>query len=55
LAKYPNLKYIGTDVVKKLLSYAAKRTGRDDFRFVVADDYRLPAADSSLDFVAFFQ
>ncbi|MBV1798054.1 class I SAM-dependent methyltransferase [Siccirubricoccus sp. G192] len=54
LARYPGLRYIGTDVVPALLDYARRKVGRADFRFEPVDRIILPVPDGEADFVVFF-
>lgn len=49
----PHLTYMGTDVVPKLLEYAAAQTP-DSFDFRLHTDLNFPAADESVDFIAAF-
>lgn len=46
--------YLGTDVVPDLYEYARRICGRDDWRFCPAAGTALPAANGSVDFIAFF-
>jgi len=54
LRRYPDLRYVGTDVVPALLDYARRRVGRPDFRFEKADSIRLPVGEAEADLVVFF-
>lgn len=54
LARYPALRYLGTDLVPALLDYARRRAARPDFRFEPVNRPVLPAEDASADFVTFF-
>lgn len=49
----PELHYIGTDVVQKLLDYA-KTKSRPGFRFLRHAEISIPVENSTADFVAFF-
>jgi ubiquinone/menaquinone biosynthesis C-methylase UbiE len=46
--------YLGTDVVPKLLEYAAKRCGRPSWKFRSVDSLTIPAPDRSANMVSFF-
>lgn len=54
LSQMPGVRYLGTDVVPKLLDYAKKLCNRPDWEFRRADDCAIPAPDDSADFVCFF-
>jgi ubiquinone/menaquinone biosynthesis C-methylase UbiE len=54
LASMPGLRYLGTDVVPDMLDYARQTCKRDDWQFIPASGFRIPAADQSADFVCFF-
>lgn len=54
LRRYPELRYVGTDVVQALLDYAGRRAARPDFRFERIDRVHLPVPDGEADFVVFF-
>lgn len=54
LRRYPELRYVGTDVVQALLDYAGRRVDRPDFRFERIDHVHLPVPDAEADFVVFF-
>lgn len=44
----------GTDLLPEIVAYAARRTGRPDWRFAVATSPPLPFADGSADWVTFY-
>ena len=54
LAPFPNLRYIGSDVVPRLLTYATDLCRRPDWKFVHTDGTKIPCADGMADFVCFF-
>jgi ubiquinone/menaquinone biosynthesis C-methylase UbiE len=54
LRTYPHLKYLGTDVVDRLLAHAARVTERPDWTFLKSTDLKIPAPDSSADLVSAF-
>jgi ubiquinone/menaquinone biosynthesis C-methylase UbiE len=54
LAPYLKGKYVGTDILAELVAYARKICRRDDWEFHATNDFELPAADASADFVCFF-
>lgn len=54
LADLPDLKYLGTDVVGKILDAARARTNRPDWRFEEVSDFVIPVEDGSVDAVCFF-
>ena len=54
LTDMPKLKYLGTDVVKKILKFAKSRANRPDWQFAEATDLKIPVADNSADAVCFF-
>lgn len=54
LAPFPGIRYVGCDVVPRLLEYARGLCSRADWEFVLSDGVRIPAADASADFAVFF-
>ena len=54
LARLPDLRYLGTDVVPTVLDFARRRTARPDFRFIHVDRISIPAPDETADIVCFF-
>lgn len=54
LAGYLSGGYLGIDIVPALVSYARQRFSRPDWRFEVAGDLKIPAADGQADMVCFF-
>jgi SAM-dependent methyltransferase len=54
LARYPNIRYFGTDVVPDLIDYAARVSQRIDWNFCVTEGTTIPAADGGGDFACFF-
>lgn len=54
LAELPRLKYLGTDVVGKILDVARTRCNRPDWRFEEVSDLVIPVEDGSVDAVCFF-
>ncbi|HEY9153811.1 MAG TPA: class I SAM-dependent methyltransferase, partial [Opitutaceae bacterium] len=54
LAPFPQISYLGTDVVPALLDYARKIVDRPDWRFETTDGIAIPTADNSADFITFF-
>jgi SAM-dependent methyltransferase len=54
LATYLKGKYLGTDIVPDFVDYAANLLNRPNWRFEVVDDFVVPEADDSVDFVCFF-
>lgn len=54
LGGYLDGPYVGLDVVPALLEQARTATNRPDWRFDAAQDFRLPAADGSIDMVCCF-
>src|SRR4051812_42724711 len=54
LAPFAGIRYIGSDVVPRLLEYARDLCGRPDWQFTHTDGTRIPAGDSTADFVTFF-
>jgi ubiquinone/menaquinone biosynthesis C-methylase UbiE len=54
LADMRQLSYIGIDVVPALLEHAKTICGRPDWRFEVANGFRIPVSDASVDGVLFF-
>lgn len=51
--RFPELAYLGTDVVPELLGYAAKRAP-DNYRFLHHEELSIPAEDQSADYVTAF-
>ena len=54
LASDKGIRYIGTDVVPRLIESAKTLTRRDDWAFSVVEDIHIPCADNVADFVTFF-
>lgn len=54
LAPFPQIAYLGTDVVPALLDYARELVDRPDWRFEKTDGIAIPSADNSADFITFF-
>jgi SAM-dependent methyltransferase len=54
LAPFPDIRYIGTDVVPRLLDYASGLCSRPDWTFLRTDGARIPCDDEIADFVCFF-
>jgi SAM-dependent methyltransferase len=54
LAPFPNLRYIGCDVVPRLLEYAEELCERPDWQFVHTDGVTIPCDTGVADIVCFF-
>ena len=54
LASDKSIRYVGTDVVPRLLESAKASTGRNDWEFHLVEGIRIPCPDNVADFVAFF-
>lgn len=54
LSTYKGIRYIGTDVVPRLLEAAKSISARSDWKFVLVNDISLPCGDGSADMVTFF-
>src|SRR6184192_2393958 len=54
LAPDKGIRYIGTDVVPRLIESAQALTMRSDWKFSVVDDVQIPCTDNVADFVTFF-
>jgi SAM-dependent methyltransferase len=54
LAPFPQLRYIGCDVVPRLLEYADELCGRPDWRFEHTNGTAIPCDSGVADFVCFF-
>jgi SAM-dependent methyltransferase len=54
LAPFPDLRYIGCDVVPRLLEYAEELCERPDWQFVTTNGTTIPCDSASADFVCFF-
>src|SRR5881398_3315617 len=54
LAPDKGIRYIGTDVVPRLIESAQALTMRDDWEFSVVADVQIPCPDNVADFVTFF-
>jgi ubiquinone/menaquinone biosynthesis C-methylase UbiE len=54
LAPDKGIRYIGTDVVPRLIESARALTMRDDWKFSVIEGVQIPCADKVADFVTFF-
>jgi ubiquinone/menaquinone biosynthesis C-methylase UbiE len=53
LAPFGGIRYIGCDVVERLVDCASKLSNRPDWAFVVTDGGRIPCENSTADFVCF--
>lgn len=54
LSGLATLRYLGTDVVEDLLSYAQRLCGRRDWSFIRTDGQAIPCSNGVADFVCFF-
>ena len=54
LAGDKSIRYVGTDVVPRLLESAKASTGRNDWEFHLVEGIRIPCPDNVADFVTFF-
>lgn len=54
LARCPDMRYFGIDVVKELLDYTRRKVTRPDFAFQLVAGNTIPVADAQADFVTFF-
>lgn len=54
LAQFPGIRYIGSDVVPRLLDYATELCARPDWHFIHSDGTAIPCGDGEADFVCFF-
>lgn len=54
LAPFPELRYIGCDVVPRLLEYAEDLCARPDWNFVATNGATIPCDSGAADFVCFF-
>ena len=54
LARYPQLRYTGVDVVPELLDYTRRKVARPDFRLELIAGNNIPAPAGEADIVTFF-
>ena len=54
LRRFPEMRYLGLDVVPELLDYCRRKMARPDFRLELSQGNRIPLADGEADFVIFF-
>lgn len=54
LAPFPGIRYLGCDVVPRLLEYARELCDRPDWRFERTDGTTIPCGANEADFVCFF-
>jgi ubiquinone/menaquinone biosynthesis C-methylase UbiE len=54
LASDASIRYVGTDVVPRLLEAAKTAAGRNDWEFRLVEGIRIPCPDNVADFVTFF-
>jgi SAM-dependent methyltransferase len=54
LAAFPGLRYVGCDVVPRLIEHAGRLCARPDWRFEVTTGTAIPCGDGAADFVCFF-
>lgn len=50
----PNIKYLGTDIVKDFLEYAETKTNNSNFNFKLTNGFVIPESDNQADIVCFF-
>ncbi len=53
LAPFKAIKYIGCDIVERLIDYASKLSNRPDWTFVVTEGRCIPCKSEAADFVCF--
>lgn len=54
LAPFPGIRYVGCDVVPRLLAYAGELCARPDWTFAPTDGAKIPCESGVADFVCFF-
>jgi SAM-dependent methyltransferase len=54
LAPFPGIRYIGCDIVDRLVAYASELSQRPDWTFVCTKGEGIPCGDGAADFVCFF-
>ncbi|MFA5263309.1 MAG: class I SAM-dependent methyltransferase [Opitutaceae bacterium] len=54
LAASPNVRYVGTDIMPDLLSFAQRLCERPDWRFIPTNGCSIPVADNEAGYVCFF-
>lgn len=54
LAPFSGIRYLGFDVVPRLVEYATALSARPDWTFLVTDGKGIPCKDDTADFICFF-
>jgi SAM-dependent methyltransferase len=54
LKSFPNIKYMGVDIVPEMIPFARDKCARPDWRFVVVEGLSIPEQDNVADYVSFF-
>jgi SAM-dependent methyltransferase len=54
LRSFPNIKFMGIDIVPEMIAFASEKCGRSDWRFVVVEGLSIPENDGVADYVSFF-
>jgi SAM-dependent methyltransferase len=51
---FPNIKFMGIDIVPEMIAFASEKCERPDWRFVVVEGLSIPETDGVADYVSFF-
>jgi SAM-dependent methyltransferase len=54
LRSFPNIKFMGIDIVPEMIAFASEKCERPDWRFLVVKGLSIPESDSVADYVSFF-
>jgi SAM-dependent methyltransferase len=54
LRSFPNIKFMGIDIVPEMVAFASEKCERPDWRFLVVEGLSIPENDGVADYVSFF-
>jgi ubiquinone/menaquinone biosynthesis C-methylase UbiE len=54
LRSFPNIKFMGIDIVPEMIAFANEKCERPDWRFLVVEGLSIPENDGVADYVSFF-
>jgi ubiquinone/menaquinone biosynthesis C-methylase UbiE len=54
LKSFPNVRYMGIDIVPEMIPFARDKCERPDWRFVVVEGLSIPEQDNVADYISFF-
>ena len=54
LRSFPNIKFMGIDIVPEMIAFASEKCERPDWRFLTVEGLSIPENDGVADYVSFF-